>query len=198
MARPARNTSAPPQSISILRVKGITISVPKHHALITMVLPGLAWDFSLSAILGDILPLRPCRHPELPLPSSRACRGISVLFHPGTGADPSPSTLSAKSSHVGFIFPIRNSFFSLRQRFSCFSRAIASRGSLRFLDIARNDGRIKIVSFREPGHVTRSMLMDPTHQAVRDSDIQRRLSLVGHHVNVKHLAGHEIPRLRSE
>jgi len=97
---------------------------------ILSVLPGLAWDFSLSAILGDILPLRPCRHPELPHPSSRACRGISVLFHPGTGADPSPSTLSAKSSHVGFIFPIRNSFFSLRQRFSCFSRAIASRGSL--------------------------------------------------------------------
>ena len=149
--------------------------------------------------VGFFIECYPRRYPTAPpLPSSRACRGISVLFHPGTGADPSPSTLSAKSSHVGFIFPIRNSFFSLRQRFSCFSRAIASRGSLRFLDIARNDGRIKIVSFREPGHVTRSMLMDPTHQAVRDSDIQRRLSLVGHHVNVKHLAGHEIPRLRSE
>ena len=60
-----------------------------------LVLPGLALDFALSAIL----PLHPLNHPE-------RSRGISGLFHPGAGVAASPSTLSAKSSRVGFIFSI--------------------------------------------------------------------------------------------
>ena len=47
-------------------------TIPAFSWSYNLVLPGLAWDFVLSAILGDILPLRPGRHPALPPPSSQA------------------------------------------------------------------------------------------------------------------------------
>ena len=203
-----------------------------------LALPGLAWDFALCAIL----PLHPIRHSRR---HPERSRGISGLFHPGAGAAPSPNTLSAKSSRVGFTTPHPPTYLRRREGLKestvpalqptsdggkvsknqpfppynlclspCRARMVMDLRALLLsapnlqLLFSRNriprivvllvvHKTIQIISFREPGYVTRAMLMDPTHQTVRDSDIQRRLSLVGHHVNVKRLAGHEIPRLRS-
>src|ERR1035437_3598361 len=153
--------------------------------------------------VGFFIECYPRRYPTAPpLPSSRAPTSVIPSLSRDLSPLPPRHGRRPESEHtLGQILP-------LRIHLSDQKLLLLSAPTLQLL-LSRNriprivvrivvHKTIQIVSFREPGHVTRSMLMDPTHPAVRDSDIQRRLSLVGHHVNVKPLAGHEIPRLRSE